>query len=119
VSQETVQRTTARLLELHREAVRLGYVGHSEAERLKFVAAAEHSLSHARKNPAGMFATIVRCGLWFQTLHDEDRARRRLQATVSVHQALRRNRTPPSCSASPESVRALINCPLWSVGASQ
>lgn len=110
-------RDTARLLELHREAVRLGYVGNSEAERLKFVAAAEHALSRARKNPAGMFATIIRSGLCFQTLHDEDRARRRLQATPSAHQTPRRNRTPPSCSASPESVRALINRSLRSVGA--
>lgn len=112
-------RDTARLLQLHRQAVRLGHVGNSEAERLKFIAAAEHSLSHGRKNPAGMFATIVRHGLWFQTLQEEDRARRRLQATVVAHSAPRPQRIPPSCSASPESIRALINRSLRSVGAIQ
>lgn len=101
-------RDTARLLQLHREAVRLGHVGNSAAERLKFIAAAEHSLSHARKNPAGMFATIVRRGLWFQTLQEEDRARRRLhrvwESLPSVHQPA----PLLACSASPESVRALV-----------
>ncbi len=112
-------RDTGRLLELHREAVRLGHIGNSEAERLKFVAAAEHSLSHAGKNPAGMFATIVRRGLWFQTLQEEDRARRRLQETVRALSTPGQYRDIPACTASPESIRALINRSLRSVGAIQ
>lgn len=67
----------SRLLVLHEQAQRAGLVGNSESDRLKFFAAAEHAVSYGRKNPPGLFAAVVRRGLWnYLTLPDEDRARR-------------------------------------------
>lgn len=65
-----------------------------------------------------MFAIIIRRGLWFQTLQEEDHARRRLQETVAAHSAPCQQPTPTSssCSVSPESIRALITRSLQSVG---
>jgi hypothetical protein len=70
-----------RLLVLLEQAQRRGDVGRSESERLKFFAAAEHAVRHERQNPAGLFATIVRRGLWrYASAEDEDRARQMLRA---------------------------------------
>jgi hypothetical protein len=93
-----------------------GHVGNSEAERLKFIAAAEHALACGRRNQAGMFAVIVRRGLWsFLSLHDEDRARKRAQEVLVPPSSLVRRRTLPRCSASAEVVRALIARSLQNV----
>jgi len=70
-----------RLLELHRQAAARGLVGTSEADRLKFVAAAEHARAVGRRNPCGLFARIVAKGWWdFATQGEEVRAARRLRA---------------------------------------
>lgn len=112
-------RDTTRLMALHREAAQKGHVGTSEAERLKFIAAAEHALSCGR-NPAGLFASIVRRGLWdFVTLRDEDRARKRLREIPAAPRPSRPRLELPPSSESPETVRALINRSLRSVGAIQ
>lgn len=111
-------RDTPRLLELHREAVRLGYVGNSEAERLKFVAAAEHSLARGRINPPGLFASVVRRGLWTHiALRDEDSARKRIASLLPPRPRSLPERTSNyKCTLSPGSVRGLILKSLRSVG---
>lgn len=64
---------------LHTQAYRARLVGNSEADRLKFFAAAEHAVGYGRKNLAGLFVSVVQGGLWHHlTLADEDRARRLL-----------------------------------------
>lgn len=68
--------TPARLVTLHAEAKRCGFVTDSEADRLKFFAAAEHARAKGTSNVAGLFAAVVRRGLWrFISQADEDAAR--------------------------------------------
>ena len=74
-------RYTRRLLELHDQAVDSGWVGPSESERLKWVAAAEHARVVGTTNPCGLFARLVRSKFWhYLTQDDEDAANRRLKA---------------------------------------
>jgi hypothetical protein len=71
---------TARLLDLHKQAVASELVGSSEADRLKFVAAAEHALAIGKNNPPGLFAYLIRGACYrYVTGADEDAARRRLK----------------------------------------
>jgi hypothetical protein len=73
---------TGRLLDLHRQAVAKGLVTASEADRLRFIGAAEHALAIAT-NPAALFAWLVLRGCWrYVTVEDEDRAAARLKAHV-------------------------------------
>jgi hypothetical protein len=73
-------KSTTRLLDLHRQAVARGLVTASEADRLRFIGAAEHALAIAT-NPAALFAWLVLNGCWrYITGADEDSARRRLRA---------------------------------------
>ncbi|MBP7937646.1 MAG: hypothetical protein KA354_23640 [Phycisphaerae bacterium] len=68
-----------RLAVLHEQARDAGYVDGGEADRLKFFGAATHALVVAKRNAPGLFAEIVRRGLWrVLTLGDEDRARHTL-----------------------------------------
>jgi len=72
-------RDVGRLLNLHRQAVDRKLAGGSEDGRLKFLAIAEHARVVGTVNPCGLFARLIRRGLWhFATLDDEDAARRRL-----------------------------------------
>jgi hypothetical protein len=72
---------TARLLDLLGQAIERKLVGSSEADRMKFVALAEHALGIGKENPPGLFAYLLRGGCWrYITLADEDRARGRLKA---------------------------------------
>lgn len=90
---------TGRTLELHAQAVRAGIVNDSEADRLRVVAAAEHALDVATKNAPGLFATILRNGLFgFLTQDDEDAARRRIRE--HLHGGPRR--TPGPMAQGPE-----------------
>jgi hypothetical protein len=71
---------TGRLLDLHRQAVAKGLVGSSQADRLRFVGAAEHALAIGKENPPGLFAWLVRGACYrYVTEADEDAARRRLR----------------------------------------
>ena len=71
---------TARTLELLEDAKRCKYVGGGEADRLKFVAAAEHARTVGDRNPCGLFSWLVRGGRWqFITQSDEDAASQRLK----------------------------------------
>ena len=72
---------TGRLLELHREAVARELIGPSEADLIRFLAAAEHARAVGRANPPGLFAHLVRGACWrYLTQGDEDRAGARLKA---------------------------------------
>jgi hypothetical protein len=72
---------TERLLGLHDQAVEQKLVGASEADRLKFVAAAEHAVAIGKANPCGLFAYLVRGACWrYITQADEDRANTRIKA---------------------------------------
>jgi hypothetical protein len=72
---------TGRLLDLHRQAIDRKLVGSSEADRLKFFAAAEHAMAIGKGNPPGLFAWLVRNGCWrYLTGADEDRANTRIKA---------------------------------------
>jgi hypothetical protein len=72
---------TGRLLELHGQAVARGLVTASEGDRLRVVSAAEHALAIGKGNPAGLFAYLLRGGLWrYITQGDEDRAHGRIKA---------------------------------------
>jgi hypothetical protein len=74
-------KNTGRLLELHRQAVERRFITPSEADRLRVMAAAEHARAVGTTNPAGLFAQVVRRGLWkYLTQADEDRAGARLKA---------------------------------------
>ena len=71
---------TVRLLVLLAQAIAREMVGSSEADRLRFVAAAEHALAVGKGNPPGLFLYLVRGRLWrYLTQEDEDRASRRLK----------------------------------------
>ena len=92
---------TGRLLALLDQAVARDLVGPSEADRLRFVAAAEHALAVGQGNPPGLFVYLVRGRLWrYLTGADEDRANARIKAflrgqslspvaTLSSRQAVR------------------------------
>jgi hypothetical protein len=71
---------TGRLLVLLAPAIARDLVGTSEADRLRFVAAAEHALTVGKGNPPGLFIYLIRGRLWrYLTQEDEDRASRRLK----------------------------------------
>ena len=71
---------TGRLLRLFDQAVAQGFVGPSEADRFKFVAAAEHALAVGEGNPPGLFMSLVRKRRWrYLTQDDEDATGARLK----------------------------------------
>jgi hypothetical protein len=80
---------TGRLLRLHAQALARELVGSSEADRLRFVGAAEHALALGKGNPPGLFMYLVRGRLWrYLTQGDEDRAHARIKRELRG--------TPPS-----------------------
>jgi hypothetical protein len=72
---------TGRTMALFVEASGLGWVGSSEADRLRFLGAAEHALAIGKGNPSGLFIHLIRGKLWrYLTQEDEDRANGRIKA---------------------------------------
>jgi hypothetical protein len=72
---------TGRLLELFDQAMARKLIGPSEADRLRFVAAAEHALAIGKANPCGLFAYLIRGACWrYITQADEDQANGRIKA---------------------------------------
>lgn len=110
----------SRLCGLFEQAQARGWVGRSEAERLKFFAAAEHARRFARKTVEGLFVSIVKRGLWHHlTLSDEDAARRAVSGIPTLAPALHKSR--PGVLATPddepvESIRERVRRSLASVG---
>jgi hypothetical protein len=71
---------TGRLLGLLDQAIARDLVGSSEADRLRFVAAAEHAMAVGKGNPPGLFLYLVRGRLWrYLTQEDENRANARIK----------------------------------------
>lgn len=69
-----------RLTQLFRQAVAMNQVSATQCDRLRFFAAAEHAMAMGTKNACGLFATVVRQGLWeYISLPEEDVAARRLK----------------------------------------
>ena len=69
-------RDPARLMTLHGQAIAQGFISDSEADRLNFFAAANHSRVIGSINPPGLFAWMVRTRSFkFATQDDEDAAR--------------------------------------------
>jgi hypothetical protein len=74
-------RNMERLLTLYTQAVQECLIGWSEAERLAFVALAQHVLEFRPTNPGGLFLQLLRQRHFsFITQEEEDTARRRLVA---------------------------------------
>lgn len=72
-------RSLSRLETLRWEAVGKGILGPSEADRLRFMAAALHARRVADRNESGLFVAVVRGKLWHVISHaDEEAARVRL-----------------------------------------
>ena len=72
-------RDTGRLLALYAQAVQAQWLGSSEAERLAFVALAQHVLTYRPENAGGLFTHLVRTRRFaYITQADEDTARQRL-----------------------------------------
>lgn len=110
-----------RLLVLLADAHRRGLVGSSDAERLQFCCAAAHALRLGTSNPCGMFATVVRRGLWHYASHaDEDVGRRTLQDAGETHligPTFERSARPRHAvvhERDPEVIRSLIRQSLYS-----
>lgn len=73
-------REVGRALALFDQAVARRLVGPSEADRLRFLAVAEHAAAVGTANPPGLFARLIRSGLWHHaTQADEDAAAARLR----------------------------------------
>ena len=76
-------RDTAAALGLFQEATVLGYVEGSDYDQLRFFAAMEHARVIGTTNREGLFAALVRRGLFhFATNDDEDQAQRRLKEHI-------------------------------------
>jgi hypothetical protein len=72
-------RDTGRLLALYTQAVHAQWLGSSEAERLAFVALAQHVLTYRPENAGALFTHLVRRRCFaYITQADEDAARQRL-----------------------------------------
>jgi hypothetical protein len=69
-----------RALALFDQSAGRGLIGRSEADRLRFLALAEHCRSYPARSPGGLFSALLRRGAWqFATHAEEDRAQRRLR----------------------------------------
>jgi hypothetical protein len=121
--QEGDLRTQEGLGRLFKRAAASGLVKPSEAGSLAVVAAAAHAMRVARQNPCGLFATVVRRGLWSDIGgEDEDRARR--LAKVIWQQTVARDPKPesefthfvPTSGPGNEATRERVRASLASVG---
>lgn len=93
-----------RTLELYRQAAGRGLVSAGESGRLRVMAAAEHARSSGRSNPPGLFAAVLRRGLWgYITGAEEDAAGRRLKRHLHGPPPVRPSGvpTPPAVPAGP------------------
>jgi hypothetical protein len=70
---------TSRLLSLYAQGVQTKLIGPSEADRLTFMALAQHVLRYVPENPGGLFLQLLRQRRFhFITQDEEDTARRKL-----------------------------------------
>lgn len=75
-----------RLLILYEQAVDRGWIGSAEADRLTFVALAQHVLLYRAQNPGGLLHRLLTTRLFhYITQEDEDQALARLKAYEGAH----------------------------------
>jgi hypothetical protein len=75
-----------RLLCLYQQAVDKGWIGRAEADRLTFVALAQHVLLYRAQNPGGLLHRLLTKRLFHTiTQEDEDQALARLKAYEGAH----------------------------------
>jgi len=93
-----------RLLALYDQAVDQGVAAASEFGRQRFIAAAEHARAIGTKNPCGLFARLVRDGLWhFATQDDETKANKRLKRHLHEPPPAPQSRVEPASNDRPQS----------------
>lgn len=93
-----------RLLVLYDQAVDQELAAASEFGRQRFIAAAEHARAIGTKNPCGLFARLVRDGLWhFATQDDETGANARLKRHLHEPPPAPRSRVEPEPIGRPQS----------------
>lgn len=79
-------RDMGRLLRLYEQARETGWIGSAEADRLTFVAVAQHVLLYRPQNPGGLFHRLVTKRLFhYVTQEDEDQALARLKVYDREH----------------------------------
>lgn len=79
-------RDTGRLLCVYQQAVDQGWIGRAEADRLTFVALAQHVLLYRAQNPGGLLYRLLTKRLFhYITQEDEDQALARLKAYARAH----------------------------------
>lgn len=106
---ESDLRDARRLARLYRSARIAGVLRDSPAQRLAFFAAANHAIRTATRSPGGMFAAIVRRGLWHHASdRDEDHGRRQL---LSLRASVQPTPRPPARAEPPESPNRLAHPP--------
>jgi hypothetical protein len=109
-----------RLHELHRQAIAAALISQSECDRLRFFAAAEHAKAIGSRNPCGLFAAVVRRGLWrYITQDDEDVAVNVLKRTVPCFETssdepvkLKSEQVWGGPGMDPNEIRALVQASL-------
>ncbi|WP_435022556.1 hypothetical protein TA3x_005752 (plasmid) [Tundrisphaera sp. TA3] len=104
-------RDPARILDLHRRAIAAGWATGSEADRLRYVAAAAHARAVGVANPPGLFRAIVEGRRWGSlTQQDEDRARSQLRALDATRPgpAMPARPAPPPIPGRPIALASLL-----------
>jgi hypothetical protein len=90
-------RETGRLLVLYQQAVEQGLIGPSEAERLTFVALAQHVLLYRPDNAGGLFRKLLMSRSYqVITQDDEDAALQRLKRFLYGEAVLSRTSAHPA-----------------------
>lgn len=82
-----------RLRELFTACGRAGLVTETDAERLRFCGAAAHALRVGTRNPCGLFASMVRRGLWKFISAADDEQGGRLWKAWPISQAVQEYRS--------------------------
>jgi hypothetical protein len=76
-------RDTERLLHLYEQTVEAGLIGPAEADRLTFVALAQHVLAYRPDNAGGLFTQLLRTRQFdYITQDDEETAQQRLKRVL-------------------------------------
>jgi hypothetical protein len=83
----------SRTIALFVQAERMGLVNRCEADKLNFLAAAEHAKRVATRSVGGLFVTIVRKRFYKVISHDDEDAGRRIMQRIREQQ-FRIDRTP-------------------------
>lgn len=102
-------RDVGRALALFDQAVARGLVGPGEDGQLRFLAAAEHGRAVGTANPPGLFARLVRGGLWGHASQaDEDAAARQLREHLHGRRPRIGSFMPDRPAAAPRSLAAVL-----------